>query len=168
MWKMIASADKNWGIGEKNALLVQIPRDMQRFREKTMGQIVVMGRKTLESLPNGLPLAGRVNVILSSRPSYSVKNAVVVHSIEELMTFLREQEEEVYVIGGESIYKQLLPYCDTVLLTKINHTYSCDAYFPNMDEQEEWELVSESEEHTYFDLEYTFTIYERRGDVSNG
>ena len=162
MWKLIASADRNWGIGNGNRLLVQIPSDMKRFREMTVGQIVVMGRKTLESLPGGCVLEGRKNVVLTANPSYQVKNGLVFHEAEEMVQYLKQQEEEVYVFGGASLYRQLLSLCDTAYVTRIDHAYVCDAYFPDLDRDADWELVSESEEYTYFDLEYRFLVYQRK------
>ena len=90
-----------------------------------------------------------------------MKGAVVVHSIEEAVDEAKKYEGEVYVIGGESIYRAMLPYCQTALVTKIDHAYEADTYFPNLDEDPEWELTGETEEQTYFDLEYVFRKYER-------
>ena len=120
-----------------------------------------MGRKTLESFPQGQPLQKRVNIVISKNPNYQVKGAVVVHSVEEAIEECKKYDGEVYVIGGESIYRSMLPYCDTALVTKIDHAYAADTYFPNLDEDAEWELTGETEEQTYFDLEYVFTKYER-------
>ena len=160
---LIAAADKNWAIGYQNKLLVSIPSDMKFFRETTSGKVVVMGRKTLESFPNGLPLKNRVNIVLTSNQDYCVKDAVIVHTLEELLEELKKyKSEDVYVIGGDSVYRQLLDYCDTALITKIDHAFQADAYFPNLDEKEDWEMTQESEEQTCFDLEYRFTKYERR------
>ena len=139
--KAIAAADKNWGIGYKNRLLVSIPSDMKFFRQTTTGKVVVMGRKTLESFPNGMPLKNRTNIVLTSNRNYQVK---------------------IYVIGGESIYRMLLPYCDTALVTKIDHAFQADAYFPDLDAMDDWEMTEESEEQTCFDLEFCFTKYERK------
>lgn len=158
---IIVAADKNWAIGKDNKLLVSIPADMKFFRETTKGNIVVMGRKTLESFPQGQPLQKRVNIVISKNPDYHVKGAVVVHSVEEAIEECKKYDGEVYVIGGESIYRSMLPYCDTALVTKIDHAYAADTYFPNLDEDAEWELTGETEEQTYFDLEYVFTKYER-------
>ena len=159
--KMIAAADANWGIGSNNQLLVNIPDDMKFFRQQTMGKVVVMGRKTYESFPNGL-LQGRTNVILSRNEAYQVKGATVVHSLGQLHDFLAGYpSEDVYVIGGESVYGQLLDECDTIYLTKIDFTYAADAHFPDLSKQPEWKLVEESEEQTYFDLEYYFQVYRR-------
>lgn len=160
---IIVAADKNWAIGLQNKLLVSIPADMKFFRQTTTGNVVVMGRKTLESFPNGQPLKNRTNIVLTSDRSYNVKDAVVVHSIEELLEELKKYDsEDIYVIGGESIYRQLLPYCSLAHVTKIDHEYQADTYFPNLDEDEEWELTGISDEQTYFDLEYVFARYERK------
>ena len=158
---IIVAVDKNWAIGKDNKLLVSIPADMKFFRETTKGNIVVMGRKTLESFPQGQPLQKRVNLVISGNPEYQVKGAVVVHSVEEAVEECKKYEGEIYVIGGESVYRAMLPYCDTALVTKIDHAYAADTYFPNLDENPEWQLTGETEEQTYFDLEYVFAKYER-------
>lgn len=158
--KAILSADKNWGIGCQNKLLIQIPSDMKFFREKTAGRTVVMGRKTLESLPGGQPLKNRRNIVLTKNPEFTVRGAEVVHSAEELREVL-DDEGEVYVIGGGAIYELLLPYCDTVYVTKIDFAYQADTFFPNLDESPEWRLAEESEEQTCFDIEFTFRTYRR-------
>lgn len=159
---LIVAVDKNWAIGKNNKLLVSIPADMKFFRETTKGNVVVMGRKTLESFPQGQPLKNRVNIVITKNPDYKVKDAVVVHSVEEAVEESRKYDGEVYVIGGESIYREMLPYCDTALVTRIDHAYEADTYFPNLDEHPEWELTGETEEQTYFDLEYVFTKYEKK------
>ena len=160
---IIVAVDKNWAIGFGNKLLVSIPKDMKFFRETTSGKIVVMGRKTLESFPGGQPLKNRVNVVLTSDKRYQVNGAVVVHSTDELAEVLKQyKDEDIYVIGGESIYRQLLPNCSRAYITKIDHAYQADTYFPNLDDDAEWELTKISEEQTYFNLEYEFTVYERK------
>lgn len=158
---LIVAVDKNWGIGNQNKLLVSIPQDMKFFRETTKGNIVIMGRKTLESFPQGQPLKNRVNIVISRNPEYTVKGAIVVNSVEEAVEESKKHEGDVYVIGGESIYRAMLPYCKTALITKIDHAYIADTYFPNLDEDPEWEMTGITEEQTYFDLEYVFTKYER-------
>ena len=160
---IIVAADENWGIGKDNKLLVSIPADMKFFRETTTGNVVVMGRKTLESFPGGLPLKRRTNIVLTKVVNYPVKDAVLVHSVEELLEELKKYDSEnVYVIGGDSVYRQLLPYCDIAHVTKIDYAYEADSYFPNLDEDPQWEVTASSEEQTYFDLEYTFVKYQRK------
>ena len=159
---LIVAVDKNWAIGKDNKLLVSIPADMKYFRETTKGNIVIMGRKTLESFPQSQPLKNRVNIVITKNPDYQVKGAVVVHSVEEAIEESKKYEGEVYVIGGESIYRAMLPYCKTAYVTKIDHAYAADTYFPNLDEENDWELIGETEEQTYFDLEYVFARYENK------
>ena len=159
---LIVAVDKNWAIGIGNKLLVSIPQDMKFFRETTQGKVVAMGRKTLESFPGGQPLKNRVNIVLTSDKNYQVKGTVVVHSIEEMVEELKKyDEEDIFVIGGESIYRQLLPYCKKAYITKIDHAYQADTFFPNLDQDPQWQMTKISDEQTYFDLEYVFTIYER-------
>ena len=159
----IVAVDKNWGIGCGNRLLVSIPSDMKFFRETTSGKVVVMGRKTLESFPGGRPLQNRTNIVLTGNMDYQVKGALVCHSPEEVLVELKKyDDEDIYIIGGESIYRQFLPYCDVAHVTKIDHAYEADAHFPNLDEMEDWEITADSEEQTYFDLEYVFLKYERK------
>ena len=159
---IIVAVDKNWAIGKDNKLLVSIPADMKMFRQETTGKVVVMGRKTLESFPNGLPLKNRTNIVLTGNKDYNVKDAIIVHTVEELLEEIKKYpSEEVYCIGGDSVYKQLLPYCDTAHVTKIDFAYEADSYFPNLDEMPEWTVTAESDEQTYFDLEYSFMKYER-------
>ena len=161
--KAILCADKNWGIGNNNRLLVSIPSDMRFFRQTTTGRVVVMGRKTLESFPNGMPLKNRTNVVLTGNKEYRVKDAVIVHSKDELMEELKKYDaDDIYVIGGESVYRMMLPYCDTVYVTKVDHAFQADTFFPDLDEMDEWVMTEESEEQTCFDLEFRFTKYERR------
>ena len=161
--KAILAADKNWGIGYNNHLLVSIPSDMKFFRQTTTGKVVVMGRKTLESFPNGMPLKNRTNIVLTGNQNYQVKDAVVVHSEDELMDELEKYDTaDIFVIGGESVYRMMLPHCDTVYVTKIDRAFQADTFFPDLDEMDEWVMTEESEEQTCFDLEFCFTKYERR------
>ncbi len=160
---LIAAVDKNWAIGLHNKLLVSIPMDMKFFRETTTGKVVVMGRKTLESFPNGMPLKNRVNIVLTSDKSYQVKDAIIVHDDKELHEELKKYpSKDIYVIGGESVYRQLVDECDVAHITKIDYAYEADAYFPNLDEKPEWEITADSEEETYFDLEFRFLKYEKK------
>lgn len=160
---LIAAVDKNWAIGRNNKLLVSIPDDMKFFRETTTGKVVVMGRKTLESFPGKKPLKNRVNIVLTSNNSYQVDGAVIVHDMDELHEELKKYDsQDIYVIGGESIYRQLLDECDVAHITKIDFSYEADAWFPNLDEKEEWVVTADSEEQTYFDLEYYFYKYEKK------
>lgn len=160
---LIVAVDNNWAIGNKNELLIRIPNDHKHFREETTGKVVVLGRKTLETFPQGLPLKNRTNIILSTNKDYRVKDAIVVHSVDELLEELKNyNDEDIYIIGGDSVYRQMLPYCNVAHVTKIDHEYEADAYFPNLDKDEEWEITADSDELTYFDIAYNFLKYERR------
>lgn len=159
---IIAAVDANWAIGYRNELLVKIPNDQKWFQKVTTGKVVVMGRKTMETFPNGMPLKNRTNIVLTGDRALRVKDAELVYGIEELLEKLKQYNtEDVYVIGGESVYEELLPYCDTAYITKIDYTYQADRYFPNLDNDADWHIESESEEQTYFDLEYYFVKYVR-------
>ena len=161
---IIAAVDNNWAIGYRNDLLVRIPNDQKHFREETMGKVVVLGHRTLETCPQGMPLQGRKNIILSADRKLQILHALVVHSLEELFHELQPYaSQDIYVIGGESVYRQLLPYCDVAHITKIDRRYEADRFFPDLDQDKEWRITMDSEEQTYFDLEYVFLKYERVG-----
>ena len=160
---LIVNVDKNWAIGYKGKLLVSIPEDMKFFRSETTGKVVVLGRKTLATFPGGLPLKNRTNIILTRNEDFTVKDAVVCHSVEETLEELKKYpSEDIYIIGGDTIYRQFLPFCDVAHVTRTEHAYDADAWFPNLDEGPEWELTGQSEEKTYFDVEFTFCRYERK------
>ncbi len=161
---LIVAVDRNWAIGYKNNLLVSIPDDMKFFRESTTGKVCIMGKNTLESFPGGRPLKNRVNIVIALEKDYQVEGATVVYSIEEALEEAKKYPtEDVFVIGGGSIYKQMLPYCDTAYITYVDHEYAADTFIPNLDEMtDEWELTDPGEENTYFDLEYYFRTYKRK------
>ena len=115
---LIVAADRNWGIGNKGDLLVRIPADHKMFRQETVGKVVVLGRKTMDTFPGGRPLKDRTNIVLTRNPSYQNGDAVIVHSVKELLETLKAYDsDDVYIIGGTSVYEQLLPYCDTAHVT---------------------------------------------------
>ena len=160
---IIVAADKNWGIGYQNKLLVSIPSDMKFFRETTTGKVVVMGRKTLESFPK------RTSACDAYKYCPDEKNGLSGERCPDLPFSGRGaggtekyDSEDIYVIGGEEIYREFLPYCDVAHVTRIDHEYLADAFFPDLDREQDWVVTADSEEQTYFDLEYTFLRYERR------
>lgn len=158
--KCIAAVDSNWGIGLKGKLLVSIPSDQKMFRNETIGKVIVLGRKTIETFPNGMALPQRTNIVLSSDNNLKIKDAVVVHNDDQLFYELSKyNSDDIYIIGGESVYKQYVKYCDTAIITKIDNAFEADAYFPNLDNDDNWTMVAQSEEQTYFSLEYTFREY---------
>lgn len=160
---LIAAVDKDWGIGLKGRLLVSIPQDQKLFQEETLGKVIVMGRKTLATFPNQMPLFGRKNIILSRNPDLKIKGAVVVHSLEECLKELEGvPDQNIFVIGGQDIYEMFLPYCQVAHITYMDYRYQADRHCPNLDQNPEWELALESEEQTYFDIEYYFRMYRRK------
>ena len=162
---IIVAVDKKWGIGNKGKLLVSIPRDKKLFREETTGKVVIMGHNTLLSLPGSQPLAGRKNIVLSRDKSLSIKGATVLNSVDACIDYLNKnniKDSDVFVIGGESVYNDFLPYCDIAHITYIDYEYEADRHFLNLDISNEWSLVLETEEETYFDIPYTFRLYKRK------
>lgn len=160
--KLVVAVDKNWAIGQGGQLLVNIPADKRYFRELTKNNIVVMGRKTFEGLPNTLPLESRVNIVLTNQKDYKAKGIEVANSKEEVMELVKKYPgKEVFIIGGQMIYELFLEECKEAFVTKIDYHYQADKYCPNLDTLEDWEMVGISEEETYYDLEYYFCKYEK-------
>lgn len=145
MIRAILHADEKWGIGKNNGLMFSIPKDMKFFRETTSGKTVVMGGNTLRSFPNGNPLKNRVNIVLSR--SLRRDDCVIVSDYEALKEEMKaRQNEDIYIIGGGSVYAALLPYCEEILVTKVNADGGADVFFPNLDEDGNFAVKSESEE----------------------
>lgn len=164
---IIVCVDSRWGIGNKGELLVSIPSDKRMFKEHTTGKVVLGGRKTMEGLPGGTTLKGRTNIVLTSKKDYVFGDAIVVHSVEEALEELKKySEEDIYIVGGGKVYEEFLPYCDKAYVTKVDYVYEADTFFPNLDKSEEWVMTHDSEEQTYYNLEYYFTIYQRREKLS--
>lgn len=162
---LCVTVDRRWAMGKNGKPLVTIPADRQMLLKETAGKVVVMGRKTLEGLPGGQPLGNRMNLILTHDHGYRVKGAAVCHSLEETLETLEGYEEkDIYIIGGESIYRQFLPYCTMAHVTCIDYVYDADVYFPDLEKNGAWHMAEESDEQTYFDLCYTFRRYERIHD----
>lgn len=161
--KLIAAADKNWGIGKNNELLVSIPEDLKFFRDTTKGHVIVMGRKTLDSFSGGKPLPKRTNIVLTRRKNFSREGVQVFHTVEDLLEGLKAYDsDDIFVIGGGEIYRQMLPYCDTALVTRIDYAYDADTWFPDLDADDDWEMTEESEERISFELPYRFCTYQRK------
>lgn len=146
MIRAILHADRNWGIGKNNGLMFSLPKDMKFFRETTTGKTIAMGGNTLRSFPGGKPLKNRVNIVLTSRQVCD--ECVAVPTLEELKRELKRREErgeEIYVVGGASVYEALLPYCGEVLVTKVDADGGADKFFPDLDADGNFETESESE-----------------------
>lgn len=161
--KLIAASDRNGGIGKDGHLLVHLSQDMKQFRSITLNSVLVMGRKTLESLPDGKPLDGRRNIVLSR--SLDLDESVgyeICRSVEELETLLSTESRDVYVIGGGQIYSLLLPYCNEAYITEIDAEFDADTFIPVFSKSSEWESVYKSYRHTENNLTYAFVKYKRK------
>lgn len=171
----IANCSENWAIGKNGKLLCTIPEDIQRFRDLTMGKTVIMGHNTLRSLPGGLPLPGRHNIVLLGTHSKIETNSIneplppntsltLTHSVHKALWYIENvPSEDVFVIGGGQIYEAFLPYCDKCLITLNSaDADSADTFFPNLDEMPEWRLTEQSEAKCVNDgIIYEFLTYER-------
>ena len=159
---LIVAVDKQWGIGYNKGLLVSIPADKKFFRKMTTGKTIIMGRRTLESFRDGLPLPDRNNIVITGKQDYDGNGAIVVHSIEEAVKRARElsSEDDIFVIGGGQIYDQMCDMCRKAYVTKVDYSYVADTFFPDLDAKENWKLAEESEEQTCFDIEFSFCTYE--------
>lgn len=160
--KLIVAVDRNWAIGNEGKLLASIPEDMKFFRTTTTGNVVVMGRKTLESFPGKRPLKNRVNIVLTRDEGYTADGAVIVHDIEELLAKIKDySDKDIYVIGGGTIYDQLLRYCDTALVTYIDDEFKADTYFPDLDKDESWKMADSGERKEHEGTVYYFRRYDK-------
>ncbi|KUO68090.1 MAG: dihydrofolate reductase [Clostridia bacterium BRH_c25] len=158
--KAIAAVDLNWGIGYKGNLLQRIPEDMKFFKQMTLGKVVIMGRETFESLPGKEPLKDRTNIILSRKECYGDDRIIVCHSLNEVFHEIKKYKtEDVFAIGGESVYAQLLPFCTEAYITRIENKYTADKFFTDLDKDEAWEIVSASDLQVYKGINYKFVKY---------
>lgn len=156
----IAAVDERWGIGYQGELLARVSADLRRFKALTLGHPVILGRKTLATFPGGRPLPGRDNLIMSTTMDAAPEGARVFRDLDSL---LRAARSDSFVIGGETVYRQLLPYCDTAYLTLFHRTFEADAFFPDLDADPAWFLAEEEGPFQTEDgLTYTFRTYRRR------
>lgn len=167
--KLIVAVDEKWGIGKDGDLLLSIPDDMRFFREKTRRAVLVMGYNTLLSFPGGRPLPFRMNIVLNNEPGVRAAGTLICDSTEQLFSVLRDMKsDDVFVIGGGSIYRQLLPYCDTAYITKMRFDGEADTYIPDLDELSEWSVVSESKLMEHEGISYSFVEYRNQVPLSVG
>jgi dihydrofolate reductase len=161
MISAIVAVDNNWGIGFNGDLLEHIPEDLKYFKAVTTGHVVVMGSKTWDSLPKK-PLPDRTNIIISNKCNLLLENGAIRLNLDDLLLGIADFEDDVFVIGGGSIYNQLLPFCDRVYVTKIYKDHdNVDTYFPNLDKSEEWAPATCGQLLTHNDLTYQFWQYDR-------
>ena len=159
---MIVAADKNWGIGRDGGLLTHLPGDLKYFKERTLGKVVVMGRKTLESLPGGRPLPGRTNIVLTGNPDFEKEGCIVVHSLDELRAeCAKHKPENVMLIGGAQVYNMLMEECDSLFITKIFAEFEADAFIKNADLMPDYKIVWHSDVQEENGIRYQFLEYKR-------
>ena len=166
MISAIVAVDNNWGIGYNGDLLISIPDDLKHFKDVTSGHTVVMGLNTWNSLPKK-PLPNRLNIVIDFVNKINYYDGYIVQNLEntiEMMKFSLEKNQDLqfFIMGGGSIYRQLLPYCDKVYVTKINKTFdNVDTYFPNLDTDNDWEISKIGEPQEYNNIPYSFCEYSR-------
>lgn len=159
----IVNVDANWGIGRDGDLIFPIPEDMQFFRKMTTGKVMVMGRRTLESFPGGKPLKNRVNIVLTQNENTQIEGVLVCHNLQQLQQALHPYApQDVFVVGGGSIYRQLIGCCETAYVTKVQSSMPAHVFFPNLDTMPGWQLTTESEPHFYKGLTFTYCTYQNR------
>jgi dihydrofolate reductase len=159
---LIFSAGENWELGFENGLVFRAKADMAHFMRHTTGKTVVMGRRTLESLPGGKALKNRANVVLTTDKAYKAEGAEIVHSVEELLDRLKAaNSDDVYVIGGESVYRQLLPYCRVAYVTRFLRAAKADRHMPDFDRLDGWRKAESSETNEENGLRFRFDTYVR-------
>ena len=156
--ELIAAVDRNWGIGKDGQLLVRIPTDLKRFQALTTGHTVILGRKTLATFPGGRPLKGRRNLVLSRDASFAPEGAEVFRDVEALRA---AAPVDAFVIGGGAVYRQLLPWCDTVYVTRLERTFPADTYFPDLDNHPDWCLAGTEGPYDHQGLAFRYDTYRR-------
>ena len=155
---LIAAVDQNWAIGKDGDQLCYIPADLKRFKALTTGHAVILGRKTLATFPGGRPLKNRRNLILSRNAAFAPEGAEVFADVDSL---LEAAPAGAFVIGGESGYKALLPYCDKAYITKIDRAWPADSFFPDLDADPAWQVTEEGEPLEHEGLAFRYVTYER-------
>ncbi len=159
--KAIVAVDLKWGIGKNNDLLFHLKKDMAFFREKTMGKVVVMGGNTLLSFPGSKPLKNRTNIVISDQ--FTRDDCICVETMEELKAELKKYDtDDIYVIGGAMMYRTMLPYCDTVYVTKVNADGCAEVFYENLDNLSNWYVDFEGEVQEDNGYEIRFTTYKNR------
>lgn len=157
----IVVVDENYGIGCEGKLLTHLPEDLKQFKEKTLNKVIVMGRKTLESLPGGKILPQRTTIVLTTDVTYQREGVEILHSIDALLEYCKAyQDDDVFICGGAEIYHQLIPYCRYGYITKIHETFKADTHLDNVEKLTNWQKVWESEKKEHKGIAFTFTKYE--------
>lgn len=155
---VIVAVDENWGIGRNGELLARISADLRRFKALTTGHAVILGRKTLQTFPGGKPLPGRENLIMSTTMDAAPEGARVFRDLDSLLDYA---PEDAFVIGGETVYRELLPYCEKVYVTKIHKTFDSDAFFPDLDALSGWKVTEKEDPLEENGVRFSYVTYER-------
>lgn len=157
--KLIAAVDERWALGRDGKLLFSIPEDLAQFRELTTGHVIVYGSRTMQTFPGGRPLPNRKNIVLTHAPETVMPPAVGCDCVEKAAALAGA---DGFVVGGASVYRQLLPRCDTAYITKVLADGAGDCFLPDLDAVPEWQCVFTSGQKTWNGLQYRFLRYERR------
>ena len=160
MINLIVCVDHDWGIGINGGELFDISQDKMFFKNKTINNAIVMGRKTLDALPDGNALPDRVNIVLTRDKNFKRENVIVCHSVDEALKEI-EKYPETFVIGGGEVYRELLPYCQRAYVTKVDDHKTADTHMVNLDKESDWKLVNETKDFLQDEFNYRFTVYER-------
>ena len=160
---LIVAVDENWAIGKEGDLLEKISEDLKRFKELTTNNIVVMGRVTFDSLPKKRPLPNRKNIVLTRDKTLVIEGVEICYTVDELLKMIEKEEKDVFVMGGEKIYKLLLPFCKKAYVTKIYNSYDADRYMENLDISDEWEeKIKEEIRENDNGIKYQYITYEKK------
>lgn len=156
----IVAVSENYAIGKDNDMLFNLPSDLKYFKETTLNKVVVMGRKTYYSLPKR-PLKNRTNIVLSSNENFKEEGVIIVHSFEELFEELKKYNtDDVFIIGGATLYNKLMDYCKLGYITKVEKVFCADTFITNIEELENWKEISSSEQHSENGLNFKFKVFE--------
>lgn len=164
---MIVAVDRDYGIGKDGKLLARLPKDLGFFKGKTLGKVVIMGRKTLESLPGQKPLAERTNIILSRNRKYQVPGALVLHTPDQVLAWLEGEKipaDRVFIAGGAEIYRLFMPYCQRAYITKIDYSFQADRHLERIEDSPQWQEVDRSQIQEENGYRYDWRTYSRLGN----
>lgn len=158
---MIVAVDRQWGIGKDNGLLASLPGDMKYFKDKTLGKAVLMGRKTLESLPGQKGLPKRENFVMTSNENFEAERCEIIHDEQEVSDLIKKYGDDLFLIGGATMYNKYYKLCDKLYITKIDAVLRADTFITNIDKDPNFKIISESEPIEENDLIYRFVVYKR-------
>ncbi len=163
---LIVAIDEKNGIGLKGNLLYKLPDDLKYFKQMTLGKVVIMGHSTLKALPGAKPLPGRTNIVLTRNQDIDAEGVIVCHTLAALFqTIAPYSSDDVFVIGGAAVYAQLLEYCHKAYITKVQCAVPADKFFPDIDNDDNWVLLSESDVKENHGIRFTYCVYENNAVV---